>query len=172
MILIIIFYQIDLYNSTSFFLVITTIIWIPFLFFKKATPLAEVLPTSAIQLSETLRRRREEERRTRHRHEAVNRSNDIEMDETLPSYYELPVPPAYTKANVPAEEEEEGDMGCRAMYQQQQQQDYEDQASSATADVNSPARNGNDNLEPVESSAAAVTTTAVEDHSSTQHLTK
>lgn len=171
MILIIIFYQIDLYNSTSFFLVITTIIWIPFLFFKKATPLEEVLPTSAIQLSETLRRRREEERRTRHRHEAVNRSNDIEMDETLPSYYELPVPPAYTKANVPAEEEE-GDMGCRAMYQQQQQQYYEDQASSATADVNSPARNGNDNLEPVESSAAAVTTTAVEDHSSTQHLTK
>jgi hypothetical protein len=82
-------------------LAITAIIWLPFIFFRKVTPLQD-LPS--IPLTETLRRRQQQS--TPQRQDTatvVNRSDAIELDETLPSYYELPTPPAYTKINIPEE---------------------------------------------------------------------
>lgn len=80
-----------------------TVTWVTFWFFKKETPL-EDLPS--VPLTEVIRRRADTyENRLGNSGTAVTRSGDNhylrEDEEILPSYYELPIPPAYTKINIP-----------------------------------------------------------------------
>jgi hypothetical protein len=80
----------DLYNITSVFLVVTMAAWSTFWFFKnQKPPLQPTMPLSA-------------------NHRNIGENNipsihryDAEIDYTLPSYSELPSPPAYTKLTIP-----------------------------------------------------------------------
>ncbi|KAI8094965.1 uncharacterized protein B0P05DRAFT_169166 [Gilbertella persicaria] len=80
----------NLYNSTSFFLCLTVITWSTFWFFKKVSPLQN---TTQHELSYSLPQRRP----SRENNALSVHRYDEEIDYTLPSYSELPSPPAYTK---------------------------------------------------------------------------
>lgn len=91
-----------MYNAASFFLCLVTITWATFLFYKKPIPV-EDLPS--IPLSDALRRRAQDYENQLDSGGAVTRSADDYYlqngHEMLPSYYELPTPPPYTKARIP-----------------------------------------------------------------------
>lgn len=85
--------KIDLYNATSFFICLTTIVWSAFWFFKKEEPLIDTVP---IVLDE--RNYRERGRSTNNRVNRSDADDHYHIDgEALPSYYELPTPPLYVK---------------------------------------------------------------------------
>lgn len=85
-----IFFFIDLFNATSFFVCLTTFIWCLLWFFhKEEPPLRRTITLGEINERERLRREA-----------AVVRSADDHYhidDEPLPSYYELPIPPKYVQ---------------------------------------------------------------------------
>ncbi|KAG2196722.1 hypothetical protein INT47_009632 [Mucor saturninus] len=91
-----------MHNAASFLLCLVGVTWVTFWFFAKPTPI-EQLPS--IPLTDSIRQREEDYQQRLGRGGAVTRSADDHYrygsQEMLPSYYELPVPPPYSKVIVP-----------------------------------------------------------------------
>ncbi|CEP07127.1 hypothetical protein [Parasitella parasitica] len=86
----------NVYNATSFFLCISTITWATLWFFKSEKPLTD--PEIALSGTRGTRQRSDRHNSTRATETppSVHRY-DAEIDYTLPSYSEVPPPPAYNK---------------------------------------------------------------------------
>lgn len=93
-----------MHNASSFLLCLVGVVWVTFWFLKKPTPADELVIVS-IPLTDSMRQREEDYQRRLGRGGAVTRSADdyylYGSQEMLPSYYELPIPPAYTKVQAP-----------------------------------------------------------------------
>ncbi|KAI9252499.1 hypothetical protein EDC94DRAFT_275174 [Helicostylum pulchrum] len=105
--------QLNLYNATSFFICLTTIVWSVFWFFKKEEPLIDTVP---IVLDE--RNYRERRRPTNSRVNRSDADDHYHIDgEALPSYYELPAPPLYVKVPPEFSVPQEAHSSSRPSYQ-------------------------------------------------------